>query len=180
MRAAPPSKVGRNDPCPCGSGLKAKNCCLAAGPTDAAYLLASQPAPMARLAARWLSAARRRFARGIPLDEGRRARAVQFLQVSRNWNPDAYDEEGRPRGSLAELSVAFNGRAAAVYGALAVGLAHLLLDQPADARPWLETLSGGREPAMLAALAAAGLPAAPFAGLPDHVLSWLNAEAAES
>ncbi|MBM4467542.1 MAG: hypothetical protein FJ014_18645 [Chloroflexi bacterium] len=23
-----PSKVGRNDPCPCGSGLKFKNCCL--------------------------------------------------------------------------------------------------------------------------------------------------------
>lgn len=24
-------KVGRNDPCPCGSGKKYKNCCLASG-----------------------------------------------------------------------------------------------------------------------------------------------------
>jgi preprotein translocase subunit SecA len=28
VRAAP--KVGRNDPCPCGSGKKHKKCCLAA------------------------------------------------------------------------------------------------------------------------------------------------------
>jgi hypothetical protein len=28
--AAPPAKVGRNDPCPCGSGRKFKTCCLAA------------------------------------------------------------------------------------------------------------------------------------------------------
>jgi hypothetical protein len=30
------SKLGRNDPCPCGSGRKHKQCCLAAvsGPTD--------------------------------------------------------------------------------------------------------------------------------------------------
>lgn len=28
MRAGP--KVGRNDPCPCGSGKKYKKCCLAA------------------------------------------------------------------------------------------------------------------------------------------------------
>ncbi len=26
-RDAPPAKVGRNDPCPCGSGRKAKRCC---------------------------------------------------------------------------------------------------------------------------------------------------------
>jgi len=25
-----PDKVGRNDPCPCGSGLKVKHCCLRA------------------------------------------------------------------------------------------------------------------------------------------------------
>ena len=24
-------KIGRNDPCPCGSGLKYKNCCVASG-----------------------------------------------------------------------------------------------------------------------------------------------------
>ena len=25
------AKIGRNDPCPCGSGKKYKNCCLASG-----------------------------------------------------------------------------------------------------------------------------------------------------
>jgi len=25
------NKIGRNDPCPCGSGLKYKNCCLPSG-----------------------------------------------------------------------------------------------------------------------------------------------------
>ena len=30
IRKAPEEKVGRNDPCPCGSGKKYKNCCGAA------------------------------------------------------------------------------------------------------------------------------------------------------
>jgi len=32
VRAA--AKVGRNDPCPCGSGKKHKKCCIGAGPTS--------------------------------------------------------------------------------------------------------------------------------------------------
>ena len=28
MRSHPPEKTGRNDPCPCGSGKKYKQCCL--------------------------------------------------------------------------------------------------------------------------------------------------------
>ncbi|WP_369523736.1 SEC-C metal-binding domain-containing protein [Novacetimonas hansenii] len=28
LAGAPARKVGRNDPCPCGSGLKYKKCCL--------------------------------------------------------------------------------------------------------------------------------------------------------
>ncbi len=38
MRPARKAKVGRNDPCPCGSGLKYKNCCLREGlsPEEAA------------------------------------------------------------------------------------------------------------------------------------------------
>jgi preprotein translocase subunit SecA len=31
VRKDPAQKVGRNDPCPCGSGKKYKNCCGAAG-----------------------------------------------------------------------------------------------------------------------------------------------------
>jgi len=40
-------KVGRNDPCPCGSGKKYKKCCLqpATGHADAAMLLGDQPLP---------------------------------------------------------------------------------------------------------------------------------------
>ena len=31
LRAADGQKVGRNDPCPCGSGKKYKKCCLLKG-----------------------------------------------------------------------------------------------------------------------------------------------------
>ena len=30
-------KIGRNDPCPCGSGLKYKNCCLASGKYESTH-----------------------------------------------------------------------------------------------------------------------------------------------
>lgn len=172
IRRDVPAKIGRNDPCPCGSGRKAKNCCLAHGPTDAAFILATQPAPMARLAARWLSAARRGVARGDEPDEAMRSRAEQFLRVCRGWNPDGYDENGRPAGPLAVLGPAFGGSANAVYAALAVGLAHLLLDQRDDARAWLHVLAGD-EPHMLSALASIGLPTGPFEGLPETALGWI-------
>ncbi len=35
IKKAPSEKVGRNDPCPCGSGKKYKNCCGAPGKTNA-------------------------------------------------------------------------------------------------------------------------------------------------
>lgn len=161
------TKIGRNDPCPCGSGLKTKNCCLARGAEDAAFVLATQEAPMAKLAARWLSAVRRRDERGLAPDETMIRRAEQFLRVSRGWNPDAYDGCGGPVGDLAALVTAFRGRAAAVFGALAVGLAHLLLGHQGEARSWLAALAGAHEEQALAYLAAAGLPTTPFAGLAD-------------
>ena len=164
------AKIGRNDPCPCGSGLKAKNCCLARGLEDAAYILATQESPMAKLAARWLSAVRRRDERGLAPDELMVRRAEQFLRVSRGWNPDAYDAAGGPVGDLAALAVAFRGGAAAVFGALAVGLAHLLLDHVDEARPWLAALAGSHEEQALAYLATAGLLAAPFRSLIDAYL----------
>jgi len=165
------ARIGRNDPCPCGSGYKAKNCCLARGPEDAAFILATQEAPMAKLAARWLSAVRRRDERGQPPDELMVRRAEQFLRVSRGWNPDAYDEAGHPSGDLAALAAAFNGRPKAVFGALAVGLAHLLLGQEDDARPWFAALAAPHEARALTYLSAAGLPTAPFAGLAGGYLS---------
>lgn len=174
------AKIGRNDPCPCGSGYKAKNCCLAGGPDDAAYIMATQESPMAKLAARWLSAARRRYDRGQQPDETMERRAEQFLRVCRGWNPDAYDAAGNPGGDLAHLAVAFNGRAAAVFGALAVGLAHLLLGQPDAARPWLAALAAPHEDEILSYIAAAGLPTAPFAGLADLFLALVDHRQAES
>jgi len=164
------AKIGRNDPCPCGSGLKAKSCCLARGPEDAAFILATQESPMAKLAARWLSAMRRRDERDHPPDAMMLRRAEQFLRVSRGWNPDAYDASGVPAGDIGVLTVAFRGRAAAVFGALAVGLAHLLLDQQDEARPWLASLAGPHDAQALAGLSAAGLPTAPFAGLAGSYL----------
>ncbi len=167
------AKIGRNDPCPCGSGLKAKNCCLAGGPEDAAFILATRDAPMAKLAARWLSAGRRRDERGQPPDEMMLRRAEQFLRVSRGWNPDAYDASGGPVGDLAALAVSFRGPATAVFGALAVGLAHLLLNHNDAARPWFAALAGSHDTQVLAYLAAAGLPTAPFAGLAGGYLERL-------
>ena len=32
-------KIGRNDPCPCGSGKKYKNCCLASGKYETTHQL---------------------------------------------------------------------------------------------------------------------------------------------
>lgn len=32
-------KIGRNDPCPCGSGKKYKNCCLASGKYETVHQL---------------------------------------------------------------------------------------------------------------------------------------------
>ena len=32
-------KIGRNDPCPCGSGLKYKNCCLGSGKYESTHTL---------------------------------------------------------------------------------------------------------------------------------------------
>ena len=32
-------KIGRNDPCPCGSGLKYKNCCLASGKYESTHTM---------------------------------------------------------------------------------------------------------------------------------------------
>jgi len=168
------AKAGRNDPCPCGSGLKAKNCCLSRGPLDPAAVLVSQSSPAAKLAARWLSAARRRFEGDQAIDDTMRRKAEQFLRVSHGWNPDAFDERGLPRGDLALLAPAFNGQAAAVYGALAIGLAHLLLDQLDEARAWLDVLSGPHEEQMLSYLAAAGLPRDSFIGLPDQALRWVD------
>jgi hypothetical protein len=42
LRAAPDHKVGRNEPCPCGSGKKFKHCCLSK--TEHNVLLPNEPA----------------------------------------------------------------------------------------------------------------------------------------
>lgn len=52
------AKIGRNQPCPCGSGKKYKNCCLAANETSAAAVREDQrrnapPPPTRGLAAGW-------------------------------------------------------------------------------------------------------------------------------
>lgn len=168
------SRPGRNGPCPCGSGRKAKNCCLAGGPLDPSAQLVVQPSPLARLAARWLSASRRLFDDGVLLDEQMRIRAEQFLRVCRGWNPDAYREDGHPAGDLAALAHAFNGQGAAVYGVFAVGLAHLLLGQTAQAHDWMETVAGPSEQQMAAYLTATGLQGESFIGLPERALGWVE------
>src|ERR1035438_8468960 len=39
-------KVGRNDACPCGSGLKYKNCCLRSGPEAYGSKIQTQTVPV--------------------------------------------------------------------------------------------------------------------------------------
>jgi len=90
--------------------------------------------------------------------------------VCRGWSPDAFDEGGGPAGDLPVLTTGFGGRAKAVFGVLAVGLAHLLLEQPAAAHDWLDALTGRHEEQTLAYLAEAGLPTRPFAGLAARYL----------
>jgi tetratricopeptide (TPR) repeat protein len=41
------AKIGRNDPCPCGSGKKYKRCCLAKGAEAQTQALAAAPVPPA-------------------------------------------------------------------------------------------------------------------------------------
>jgi SEC-C motif len=43
------SSVGRNDPCPCGSGLKFKRCCLKKEQTTAAYTAGDRDSALAKL-----------------------------------------------------------------------------------------------------------------------------------
>ena len=44
--AAPAERTGRNDPCPCGSGRKFKQCCGAARPAAASVALLAAPGPI--------------------------------------------------------------------------------------------------------------------------------------
>jgi hypothetical protein len=62
------NKVGRNDPCPCGSGKKYKQCCLKAEQAKAAQAANDRSEAVPR-ALRWLMS---RHSRGVQqaLDEG--------------------------------------------------------------------------------------------------------------
>ena len=64
-------KIGRNEPCPCGSGLKHKNCCL------------GQPTASDE-AARLISGARERLQTRLeqapPLDEATRLEMIQSMR----------------------------------------------------------------------------------------------------
>src|SRR2546423_3043357 len=76
------SGIGRNDPCPCGSGRKYKKCCLAREPVTAlAYAPAEREDALARLF---------RFARRTEFEEAHADARTAFWA---NWMDDRSDAD---------------------------------------------------------------------------------------
>jgi tetratricopeptide (TPR) repeat protein len=83
------TKVGRNDPCPCGSGRKYKNCCQQKESAAASISPKAPPAPpsaeLARLARALLMQAMKDW------DAGRRAEAIAALRQAAQLDPATPD-----------------------------------------------------------------------------------------
>ena len=65
MPLPPPQKTGRNDPCPCGSGKKYKQCCLKDAVTAEESPWSQQREASGRLVQQMLNFARQRFAKDL-------------------------------------------------------------------------------------------------------------------
>jgi hypothetical protein len=104
MRSHPGEKIGRNNPCPCGSGRKYKRCCLQnespQTPEDTPWQ--RQRDASDRLSKEMLKFLRRRFEDGLlvawmdfnqtafphPLDKFEREEQIFFPYVLFDWDPD--------------------------------------------------------------------------------------------
>ena len=95
-------KIGRNDPCPCGSGKKYKHCCLAGFTPSIDYLWARQHGESARLTREMMRFAARKFGERIheawqdfnmseapqPLEEFSEERQIFMPYFLFQWDPD--------------------------------------------------------------------------------------------
>src|SRR2546428_3084099 len=90
-------KVGRNQPCPCGSGKKYKKCCL---PASEAHAATPSPAPVHErdqdLVAQMRRYAKRRFGEAWARAASDFADAAQSVQLFGPWSVYVFEVEGRP------------------------------------------------------------------------------------
>jgi hypothetical protein len=91
------SQVGRNDPCPCGSGLKFKRCCLKKEQPRGAYTSGERDSALQKLM---------RFAARSEFDDKHRVALELFWG---DWLSDEPDEELEEVMDSEQASVAYNG-----------------------------------------------------------------------
>jgi hypothetical protein len=75
-------KIGRNDPCPCGSGKKYKSCCL----------LKKAPAGKTKLKAKWLNAPQAPNLMERAFGDAIASTGKTFNPVKESENPDEAKE----------------------------------------------------------------------------------------
>lgn len=113
-------EVGRNDPCPCGSGRKAKKCCGAASPQPT-----SGPAPLRAAAQEFLPAmllaalethrkgdlpaARNAYRQILAIDPGIEQVNSLLATVQRQIERQGKPSPDREKAALLELAMGFNG-----------------------------------------------------------------------
>jgi hypothetical protein len=107
-------KIGRNDPCPCGSGKKYKHCCLSGYRPSIDHLWARQHEESDRLTGEITRFALRKFGEWIheawqdfnmghvpkPLEEAADERQIFMPYFLFQWNPDARRTSARGQGGV--------------------------------------------------------------------------------
>jgi hypothetical protein len=107
-----PTRIGRNDPCPCGSGKKYKHCCLPGYAPSIDILWARQHEESARLTREITRFAARKFGEQIdkawqdynmsdvpePLEECSDERQIFMPYFLFQWNPDGLSRRRTARG----------------------------------------------------------------------------------
>ena len=107
-------KIGRNDPCPCGSGKKYKHCCLPGYVPSIEHLWARQHEESDRLTREITRFALRKFGDRIyeawqdfnmsdfpkPLDEAADERQIFMPYFLFQWNPDGKSTTARGEGGV--------------------------------------------------------------------------------
>jgi len=107
-------KIGRNDPCPCGSGKKYKHCCLPGYAPSIDHVWARQHEESDRLTGEITRFALRKFGERIyeawqdfnmrdvpkPLEEAADERQIFMPYFLFQWNPDARRNTARRQGGV--------------------------------------------------------------------------------
>jgi hypothetical protein len=114
MLLPPQQKTGRNDPCPCGSGKKYKQCCLRAASASDDSPWTQQHDASARLTQDMLNFARQKFTSNldaawldfnqddlpIPIEEDTNEAQIFVPYLLFDWNPESRSRRGPPVAGL--------------------------------------------------------------------------------